>query len=290
MLDQPIDSTSESVQTDSSKPRQAGKPMDVPIALLLRPRVPARATFGQISMEELCESITKVGLIQPLAVMAEGDTFRICAGDRRFNACKALGWSEIPCMVYQPGEVPPEAIKSHENAFREDLNPAEEARYFEQLLREEHNGNIESLAAAVVQSVQFVDGRLALLSGDQNVFAALERGQIGVGVARELNRVVGDAYRKQYLDVAISSGSSERVVRAWRQSANEQPAIDPNLIIAIVAEARNQPVVLPSPPGCYLCGSNIDQHAMRYVAMHEYCQRLAEERAGIRQEVPTDGQ
>jgi len=45
--------------------------------------------------EELAKSIQQKGLLQPILVRTLDGYFEIVAGNRRFCACKALGWKKI---------------------------------------------------------------------------------------------------------------------------------------------------------------------------------------------------
>jgi ParB/RepB/Spo0J family partition protein len=274
--------TKPQTQPDSNPiPPPPGEPREIPLELILRPEYPARETFGVEHMGDLLESIPLVGLINRICVEVEGEYFRIHAGDRRFHALKQLGWSTAPCTVWAPGQCSGEAIKQHENGVREALNPAEEANYLKRILEGKYHGSIEELAAATKQAPAFLAARLQLIDGDPAVFAALKDDKIGVGVAKELNKILHAGYRAQYLDVAITSGSAERVVRKWRLEANLNEAAVPEAVIAGVAIQEAQPVEVPPQTRCYLCDSDADQYAMRYVAMHEYCKRMAEARSQL---------
>lgn len=57
-------------------------------------------------LQELAESINRVGLLNPILIDAEN---RLVAGLRRLEACKLLGWSEIEAKVI---ELDGDAIKS----------------------------------------------------------------------------------------------------------------------------------------------------------------------------------
>jgi N6-adenosine-specific RNA methylase IME4 len=68
----------------------------------------------------LAQSIGEVGLLHPVVVTPEG---RLIAGQRRLEACRLLGWSEIPVTVvdlYQAARG-----EAHENFVRKDLLPSE---------------------------------------------------------------------------------------------------------------------------------------------------------------------
>lgn len=84
-----------------------------------------RKRFDENALQELAASIKKHGLIQPVTVKeAEGDTFILVAGERRYRAHKLLGRTTIAAIVTQGN---PDEIALIENLQREDLNPVEAA-------------------------------------------------------------------------------------------------------------------------------------------------------------------
>src|ERR1039457_3539068 len=71
-------------------------------------------------LRPLVDSIAEVGLLHPVVVTPEG---RLIAGQRRLEACRLLGWMEVPVTVvdlYQAARG-----EAHENFVRKDLLPSE---------------------------------------------------------------------------------------------------------------------------------------------------------------------
>ena len=71
-------------------------------------------------LRSLADSIGEVGLLHPVVVTPEG---RLIAGQRRLEACRLLGWAEVPVTVvdlYQAARG-----EAHENLVRKDLLPSE---------------------------------------------------------------------------------------------------------------------------------------------------------------------
>jgi len=255
--------------------------MEIAPELLLEPLISARQTFAQEKLDELCESIRTFGrVLEPLLVEVEGDRYRIHAGHRRWHAAKLVGLAVLPCMVYEAGTVPGEAVKSHENAIREELNCAEEAVYFRQLLEGQCENDVDRLAALVKQKPHYVQQRLALILGDPRVFEALQVGVISIGVAQELNLVRSPGYRLQYLTVAAQGGCSVRQMRDWRIAANALPEV--NGVAGAAPMPENQPPPAPpnSHPCCLFCNSDEDQHEMAVLFAHRSCMRAAERQRG----------
>jgi len=48
------------------------------------------------TVAELAESIRAAGLIHPITVYETDSGYRLVAGLHRLEACRALGWAEIP--------------------------------------------------------------------------------------------------------------------------------------------------------------------------------------------------
>src|SRR5581483_5313769 len=68
----------------------------------------------------LVESIAEVGLLHPVVVTPEG---RLIAGQRRLEACRQLGWTEVPVTVVDLLQAA--SGEAHENFIRKDLLPSE---------------------------------------------------------------------------------------------------------------------------------------------------------------------
>jgi len=77
-----------------------------------------RRDLGDLKM--LANSISEVGLLHPVVVTPEG---RLIAGQRRLEACRFLGWDEIPVTVVDLLEAA--TGEAHENFVRKDLLPTE---------------------------------------------------------------------------------------------------------------------------------------------------------------------
>lgn len=76
-------------------------------------------------IDELAESIKKIGLLEPIVVApTESGTFEILTGQRRFLAHQRLGETEILCAVLDKAvdETEAKAISLIENLMRRDLN------------------------------------------------------------------------------------------------------------------------------------------------------------------------
>ena len=71
-------------------------------------------------LRTLVESISEVGLLHPVVVTPKG---RLIAGQRRLEACRLLGWTEIPVTTVDL--IQAARGEAHENFVRKDLLPSE---------------------------------------------------------------------------------------------------------------------------------------------------------------------
>ncbi len=84
----------------------------------IRVRSRYRKNLGDI--RSLAASIEEVGLLHPIVVRRDG---RLIAGERRLEACKTLGWRNVPVTVVDIDQL----IRGEfaENAVRKDFLPSE---------------------------------------------------------------------------------------------------------------------------------------------------------------------
>ena len=93
-----------------------------------------RKNFDKEALQELANSISENGLLQPILVREYGEgRYQIIAGERRFRASKLAGLSEIPSIILNKNDRDVAEIALIENIQREDLNPIEEAMAFKAL-------------------------------------------------------------------------------------------------------------------------------------------------------------
>ena len=68
-----------------------------------------------------------------MLVRKHGEKYQILAGHRRYSACKALGYKEVPVTIADVNRTEAKEIMVIENLQRVDVHPMEEARAFQEL-------------------------------------------------------------------------------------------------------------------------------------------------------------
>lgn len=125
--------------TTVSNPALAGVPTtELPLAQIEPDENQPRTSFNQESLDELSASIAARGVLQPIRVRPDGDTYTIISGERRYRAAKAAGLEFIPVVVevredYTDFDSAIDALV--ENLQREDLNVVDEVEGIFQLVR-----------------------------------------------------------------------------------------------------------------------------------------------------------
>ena len=146
-----------------------------------------RTIFDEGGLRELADSIKEHGLIQPVTVRYVEDCkqFEIIAGERRFRACKLLGWQTIPAIVTVLEDEEASAITLAENIARKSLDPIDEACAYQSRI-ESFGWSIEDLSKYVGTSTIHIQFRLKLLKLIPEIQKLIRGGNIQIGYAQIL--------------------------------------------------------------------------------------------------------
>ena len=158
---------------------------------LQRGRYQPRTRMDPASLQELADSIRVQGLMQPILVRAvSASTYEIIAGERRWQAAKIAGLSEVPVILRDVPDSAALAMALIENIQREDLNPLEEAAGIQRLIAE-FDLTHEKAAQAVGRSRTATTNLLRLLSLGKVVQELVFDGKLEMGHARALLALEG---------------------------------------------------------------------------------------------------
>jgi ParB family chromosome partitioning protein len=164
----------------------------IPIDLLQRGKYQPRLDMRPESLQELADSIKAQGVIQPIVVRAIGEVvpgqpkhYEIIAGERRWRAAQIAGLHEIPAVIRRVPDEAAIAMSLIENIQRENLNPLEEARALDRLIKEFEMTH-QSAAEAVGRSRAAVSNLLRLLDLADPVKDLVEKRELEMGHARAL--------------------------------------------------------------------------------------------------------
>ena len=201
-----------------------------------------RKRFDDESLQELADSISQHGIIQPLTVRKlSSGYYQIIAGERRWRAARLAGLQEVPVIVIEADDRKVAELAMIENLQREDLNPMEEAAGFQSLIESYHMTQ-EEAAQRVGKSRSAVTNALRLLGLTPSVRKLVEEGKLSAGHARALVPL-SPSLQESAANAIVSGGLSVRQTEALvkRLSAEKKEAQDKDPDeVDYLAEAQNE--------------------------------------------------
>ncbi|MGO9261181.1 MAG: ParB/RepB/Spo0J family partition protein [Bryobacteraceae bacterium] len=217
--------TRPSAQPPQPEPSGTGVPDTIPIDDIDPNPLQPRRAFEQDKLEELAQSITHNGIVQPLVVRRVGGRYQLIAGERRLRAARLAGLKEVPVVVRDVPDKNLLEITLIENIQREDLNPIETAQAFQRLGTDLFL-SLEDIARHTGKDRTTIANLLRLLQLPKEVQQLLVEHKITAGHARCLLGLPTAELTRELAKKIISYGWSvrqaERVVQKIRQ--HEQPS------------------------------------------------------------------
>jgi ParB/RepB/Spo0J family partition protein len=271
----------------------------IPIEQLVEPPNPIRATMDEAALMSLAESIKAVGVLQPPIVVPlplsvcghcgflAGDKcqqhyiatpqYEIVAGHRRYKACIIANLNAVPCLVFADAEIAKFAALIAENTERQDVTPAEEAIWFDELIKK-YDFTEDQLLSTVKRSANYVYERLALFNGHQAVFEALKDKQINMAVAKQLNRCKNESDATYLLGLAVQGGATALTVSKWVTEANHPRGEDTSTPVTADGVNQTPAVTVEDDRRCVLCRRNHQPLNLVPVWVHDWELRDLNER------------
>ncbi|MBR3198750.1 MAG: ParB/RepB/Spo0J family partition protein [Bacilli bacterium] len=158
------------------------------ISDVLPNRFQPRLKFEQDSLEQLAESISKFGVIEPVVVRPVGNKFEIVAGERRYKASKLASKSTIPAIIINLTDKESEELALLENVQRKALNPIEEAVSYKRILDAGYITR-EDLAKKIGKPQTEILNKIRLLKLSDEVQSYLLSNKISERHARSLLKI-----------------------------------------------------------------------------------------------------
>lgn len=144
-----------------------------------------RRDFSKAKIDELAQSIKSSGLIQPIVVRRAGNDYQLVVGERRYMACKNLGWEKISAAVRNLSDNEMATLALIENLHRESLSFFEEAAGYSRLLKN-FKLTQEELAGRLGKTQSTVANKIRLLKLSPGVQNEIERYGLSERHARAL--------------------------------------------------------------------------------------------------------
>jgi ParB family chromosome partitioning protein len=193
---------------------------EIPIdRIFANPNQPRRE-MDEEALQELSNSISQIGIIQPITLRQMDDgTYQIIAGERRWRASKLAGLHSIPAYVRTASDENMMQMALVENIQREDLNAIEIALAYNNLM-EEFKLTQEQLSEKVGKKRTTIANYLRLLKLPADVQIALRNKDIDQGHARALLGLESPSMQLKLFKEIKKNGFSVRKVEEMVQSIN----------------------------------------------------------------------
>jgi ParB family chromosome partitioning protein len=211
----------------SSSPLILGIIEDIDLSRIKRAPYFSR-NMSNATSTELANSIKEKGLLQPILVRIKESYFEIVSGNRRYQACKRLGWRKIICHVLELDDKEAFEISLIENIQRKRLDPKEEAQAFKSYIMDHGWGGISHLSAKIGKSISYVQRRVKLLDLPSDVLNSISNSSISTAVAEELLSIDDKDKQSQLTQLVSKNRLSSRKVRELVKDLKGNSAYDYN--------------------------------------------------------------
>ena len=204
---------------DSGAKELIGNIIEIPVERIVPNPNQPRTHFDSKALSELAQSISELGVIQPITVRKSGDKFELISGERRFRASQMAGLESIPAFVRLADDREMLEMALVENIQREDLDAIEIALTYQRLI-EDVNLTQEELSKRVGKERSTVTNYLRLLKLDPIVQTGIRDGMISMGHGRALITVEDidsqlDIYEK-IIAKNLSVRQTEALIKSYK--------------------------------------------------------------------------
>lgn len=185
-----------------------------------------RTVFREEALQELCESIRRHGILQPLSVRRVSTGYELIAGERRLRAGILAGLSEVPCIVMNMSDQESGMVALVENLQRQDLDFIEEARGIS-VLMESWQMSQEQAARVLGKSQSAIANKLRLLRHSEPVLNALRKGELTERHARALLKLQEEGEKLKAIDhivrMELSVARTEQYIDDLLKAEDRKP-------------------------------------------------------------------
>ena len=184
-----------------------------------------RTTFDEEALTDLAQSISELGIIQPITVRKISDgSYQLVSGERRLRASKLAKLESIPAFVREANDQESLEMALVENIQREDLDPIEIALSYQRLI-DEIDLTQESMSKRVGKKRSTITNYLRLLRLHPQIQGALRRREISMGHGRALMAIDDEEAQIELLVIvlekSLSVRATEELVRKYGSPKNE---------------------------------------------------------------------
>jgi ParB family chromosome partitioning protein len=212
--------------------------LEIPLDHLDANPYQTRTQLDQKALDELCESIAAMGVIEPIIVRpAANGRYQVVAGERRVKASYMCEKYTIPAVVRQVSDEQAMMMTVVENLLREDLSILDQARAYVRL-SQEFAMTQDDIAQRTGKDRSTVANYLRLLKLPEEVQRLLDKGDLSFGHAKVLMTMPGSAaslmedMARRIIQRGFTVRQTEEAVAKLmeqRPAARKERIVDPNV-------------------------------------------------------------
>ena len=200
-----------------------------------------RKSFDKDKLKELSESIKKHGIIQPLIVRKKGLNYELVAGERRLRAAKLAKLQTVPVLVRDYDEKQMRELSLVENIQRHDLNPLEEAKAIQELMKQCDYTQAQA-AERLGRSRAAVANLLRMLNLPEELQAMVAEERVTAGQVRPLLALADRAQQLKVGKALAEHGWSARTVEEVVKTIKEGKALQVLDERVVILDKNGKPV------------------------------------------------
>ncbi|EFR42537.1 ParB/RepB/Spo0J family partition protein [Dialister micraerophilus] len=171
-----------------------------------------RKAFNEETLKKLEQSIKKYGVVQPVIVRKKDNgNYELIAGERRLRAAKNAQLEKIPVVIKEYNNRESAEIALIENLQREDLNPIEEGKAYESIIKK-YDLTQEEMSQIAGKSRSYITNTLRLLTFPDAIQKLLQSKKLTTGQARPLLALKTVAEQLKLAKKIVEEGLSARQV------------------------------------------------------------------------------
>lgn len=171
-----------------------------------------RKAFNEETLKKLEQSIKKYGIVQPVIVRKKDNgNYELIAGERRLRAAKNAQLEKIPVVIKEYNNRESAEIALIENLQREDLNPIEEGKAYESIIKK-YDLTQEEMSQIAGKSRSYITNTLRLLTFPDAIQKLLQSKKLTTGQARPLLALKTVAEQLKLAKKIVEEGLSARQV------------------------------------------------------------------------------
>ena len=200
-----------------------------------------RSQFEPRALQELADSISQNGLLQPVTVREWENGYQLIAGERRLMACKMLGMEQIPAIVNRVDDEKSAVFALIENLQRKDLNYFEEAQGIQTLMQTSGMSQQE-VAKKLGKAQSTVANKLRLLFFGEDLRQKMLDNGLTERHARALLRLPNERLVNEAIQYIVAErlnvGESESYIESLLTAVPEKPPSTPATRLFVVKDLR----------------------------------------------------